>query len=242
MGFGYTARCLILVNRRLQRIRDEETQIVYVQFAALVFSKRLRLIVLTALLAGCGGPVRETDPRIGALVHQCFTTANEAIFLSDTCDPIGSRTYCDTVRGLNPHPDPQWKQLQYFPPTLQAYRDDPIYWSGRIHEEKKYRLFEQLLPDHVVIYGGLPVGTQLEIVQLSRWFNGENGTFWIADAVIRDGDFKGRKILLPWPGRFSPWIDVPYDREARAFRDPEADSRFLTKCDAKATGPVSNSQ
>jgi hypothetical protein len=217
-------------------------KIMSVQLARLAFSKRLKLIVLTALLAGCGGPVRDTDPRISELIHQCFATVKEAIFLSDKCDPLGSRTYCDTVRSLNPNPDPRWQQLQYFPPSLQAYRDDPVYWTGRIHEEKKYKLFEQLLPDHVVLYGGVPIGTSLEIVQISRWFNGENGTFWIGYANIQEGEFKGRRILLPWEGGRGSggWIRNDYDPKAKSRMDPGVDSHYLTKCEAKATVPVAS--
>src|SRR5580658_211138 len=95
--------------------------------------KRLRSIALIALLAGCTATaVRDTDPRISALMHQCFATVKESIFFSGKCQPVGSWTYCDTVRSLDPQPDPRWKFPQ-FPPTLQAYRNDPVYWSGRIH-------------------------------------------------------------------------------------------------------------
>lgn len=216
-----------------------------VQFAPLAFSKRLALIVLTALLAGCPATtaVRQTDPRIGAVIHQCFATVKEAIFLSTDCQPMFGYAYCDTVRSLDPEPHPNW-QFPQFPPSLQAFRDDRLDWTRRIHEAEQYRRGHggiEYRQDRVVIYGGLPVGTQIEIVQVSRWFNGENGTFWIAYAVILDGEFKGRQILLPWPGT-GEWIVVPYDRKTREFKDPEVDSRFLTQCEAKAIGPVSNSQ
>jgi hypothetical protein len=201
---------------------------------SLVSSKRLRLMALTALLAGCGGPVRDTDPRIGALIHQCFATVNESIFVSAKCQPVGTWAYCDTVSSLNPHADPRWT-FPHFPPTLQAYRDDPVYWSGRIHEEEKQRQRGQFQPDRVVIYGGLPIGTQLEIGQISRWFNGENGTFWVAYANIQDGEFKGRRIFLPWEGGLDShgWIHAEYDPQSRGETEPGADSRFLTKCAPK---------
>jgi len=203
---------------------------VYAQFDPLLCLARLRSIALIALLAGCTATnVRDTDPRINALIHQCFATVKESIFFSGKCQPIGSWTYCDTIRSLDPQPDPRWKFPQ-FPPTLQAYRDDPVYWSGRIHEEEKYRQGSQIQPDHVVIYGALPIGTQLEIVEVSRWFNGENGTFWIAYAVIRDGEFKGRRLLMPWEGSGDlPWLTfAPGVLPSRA--GPVASPKMLTSC------------
>ena len=203
----------------------------YVNSTHLSCFTRLRSISLIVLLAGCNATkVHDTDPRISALIHQCFATVKESIFFSGHCQPIGSWTYCDTLRSLDPQPDPRWKFPQ-FPPTLQAYHNDPIYWSGRIHEEEKYRQRSHIQSDHVVIYGGLPIGTQLEILEVFRWFNGENGTFWIAYAVILDGEFKGRRLLLPWEGSSGdlPWlIFAPGVLPSRA--DPVASPEMLTNC------------
>jgi hypothetical protein len=200
---------------------------VYAQIGPLLCLTRLRSIALIALLAGCTANIRATDPRISVLIHQCFATVKESIFFSGQCQPIGS--YCDTLRSLNPQPDPRW-QFPQFPPTLQAYRDDPVYWSGRIHEEEKYRQGSRIQPDHVVIYGALPIGTQLEIVEVSRWFNGENGTFWIAHAAVQDGEFGGRRLLLPWEGSGDfPWLTFASGvLPSRA--DPVASPKMLTSC------------
>ncbi|HXC10056.1 MAG TPA: hypothetical protein VNV61_14085 [Steroidobacteraceae bacterium] len=199
---------------------------------------RLRLIALTALFTGCTTiAVSDTDPPIRALIHQCFATVKESILFSGKCQPMGTWTYCDTVMSLEPHPDPRWKFPQ-FPPTLQAYRDDPDYWSGRIHEEEKRRQGSQIQADRVLIYGGLPIGTPLEIVEISRWFNGENGTFWIAYAVIRDGDFNGHRILLPWEGSGDiPWLTfAPGVLPSRA--DPAVNPKALTSCRNDAKVPA----
>ena len=212
--------------------------IVYVQFRPLALSKRLRLIVLTALLTACGGPVRDADPRIGGLIHRCFATVKESIFLSGRCQAIDGWPYCDTVKSLNPVPHPEWKFPQ-LPPTLQDFQADPAFWTGQIHVQQNY--FYRKHGDHLVVYGGLPIGTRLEIVQVSRWFNGENGTFWIAYANIQEGEFTGRRILLPWQGFDSHgWIHAEYD--PTTTKDPEVDSEYLTKCEAKATDPNSNSR
>jgi hypothetical protein len=203
---------------------------VYVQFCPRLRLRKPGLIAMLAILAGCyTSAVSDTDPRISALVHACFATVKESIVFSGRCEPMGTWVYCDTVQSLNPHPDPRWKFPQ-FPPTLQAYRDDPGYWPDRIHMAEKYRQGSQIQPDHVVIYGGLPIGTPLEIVEVSRWFNGENGTFWIAHAVIRDGEFKGRRIFLPWEGSGDfPWLTfAPGVLPSRA--DPVANPEMLTSC------------
>jgi hypothetical protein len=203
---------------------------VYVQFCALLRLRRPSLIASIAILAGCNvSTVRDADPRISTLIHQCFATVKESIFLSGKCQPVGTWAYCDSVRGLDPHPDPRWTFPQ-FPPTLQAYRDDPGYWSGRIHMAEKYRQGSQIQPDHLVIYGGIPMGTPLEIVEVSRWFRGESGTDWIAYAVIRDGEFKGRRILLPWDGSGDiPWLTfAPGVLPSRA--DPVANPKMLSSC------------
>ena len=197
---------------------------------------KFKLFVLTAVLAGCGGPVRDTDPRIGALIDQCFATAKETIFISGYCQGVDGSSYCDTVKALNPE-QPRVASYAHLSPTLRALSEDPAYWSEQIRAQQKY--FFGWHGEHPVIYGGLPAGTFLQIVQISRWFDGENGTFWVAHANIRTGEFKGRRILLPWEGYDQRgWIREEYDPKAKSRMAPEVDSRYLTKCEAKATAPI----
>jgi hypothetical protein len=195
---------------------------------------QFEFIVLTAVLAGCGGPIRDTDPRVSGLIHQCFSTVKESIFISGRCQAIDGWPYCDTVKPLNPD-KPRLAGVAQLPPTLQAYREDSAYWSAQIHAEQSDTFRKP--GDHLIVYGGLPIGTSLEIVRVSRWSNGENGTFWIAYANIRNGEFKGREILLPWHGfDSSGWIYSPYVE--KVDHDPDVDTRFLAKCEAKAAAPV----
>jgi hypothetical protein len=216
-----------LISRPLVSHRTERVYVVNIQ--CLVFSKRLRLTALIALLAGCGGPVRDDDARIGGLIHQCFATVKESLFVSANCQGIDGWSNCDTVKALRPEPLPSGV-TRLHPPTLEAYRENPTYWSEQINSEP-YR-FLSTRPDRWIIYGGLPMGTQLEIVQIARWSNGENGTYWIGHAVIQDGEFKGRRILLPW-GDYG-WIDAEYDVQARATKPvPKVDSRYLRECNPK---------
>jgi len=131
-------------------------------------------------------------------LNRCFTTRSEAIFLSRECRK-GSWSYCDTAQPIAADVHiPGWD----YPPTLQAFRDDPDGWSRRVHQSEMRRQ-PSLEPDHIVIYGGLPTHTNVKIVELQSVFNGENGALWMPYAEIQDGEFKGRRLLLP-EGQFSP--------------------------------------
>jgi hypothetical protein len=193
-----------------------------------------RLIMLIAFLTGCGGPVRNTDPRISTLIHQCFATVKESIFLSSRCQPVWGWPYCDNVKALNAE-QTRLPNLPQLPPTLQAFHEDPSYWTAQIRAQQAQFLKKN--DDHLVVYGGLSVGTQLEIVQVSRWVDCENGIFWIAYANIRDGEFKGRRVLLSWYGLGQPgWIRTGYDPKAGGSTPPAIDPEYLTKC-GSATAP-----
>ena len=124
----------------------------------------LRMMPLILFLAGCGGPVRETEPLISGLIHQCFATVKESVFLSGRCQPIGGWPYCDTVKSLDEEPDPLWKGPQ-LPPTLRAFRENPGYWSGQIHAQQNYYFRKN--EDQLIIYGGLPIGTPAPASSLS---------------------------------------------------------------------------
>jgi hypothetical protein len=196
----------------------------------LFWPKELRTIAVAVLLVGCGGPVRSTDPRIHGLINQCFATVKESIFVSSRCQPIAGWPYCDTVKALNAEQRPLANYAQ-FPPTLQAFREEASYWSGQIRAQQEY--FYGNHQDRLHIHGGIPAGTPLVIVQMDRWFNGENGTFWIARATIGAGDFQGRQVLLPWEGYDQRgWIRDEYDPQTKLRMAPDADPRYLRKCES----------
>jgi hypothetical protein len=196
--------------------------------------RRCLIIALITLTSSCGGHVRDDDPRISGLIHHCFATVKESLFISGNCQNIEGSPYCDTVKALDAEqPSLSFAQL---PPTLRAYHENPIYWAEQVHAVDR-NLFGTHR-DNLTIYGGLPVGTPLQIVEVSRWFNGENGTFWIGHAIIKDGEFKGRRILLPWEGHGQyGWIDAKFDIQARAESViPEVDSRYLKSCETQQSG------
>jgi hypothetical protein len=177
----------------------------------------LMSLAMTALCAACVTADHTNDRYSKDFVNRCFSTRLEAIFLSRECTK-GAWKYCDTVQPISA--DVHGPLFDY-PPTLQAYRNDPDGWSRRIHQVEMH-MQPRMEPDHVTIYGGLPVGTSVRVVQLQSNFNYENGTTWIAYAVVQDGEFKGRRLLLP-------------------NGDPSVvDWRYLARCDNDtATVPTS---
>jgi hypothetical protein len=159
--------------------------------------KPLTLLACTSLFTACATN-HTSDQYAKDYLNRCFATRQEAIFLSRDCHK-GSWNHCDTAEPIvaDVHV-PAWD----YPPTLQAFRDDPDGWSRRIHESERRRQ-PALAPDHIVIYGGLPVHTTVKLVELRSEFDGENGARWVPYAEIQDGEFKGRRLVLP-KGEYSP--------------------------------------
>jgi len=83
-----------------------------------------------------------------------------------------------------------------FPWIHRRFQDDPGEWSRRIHGFERQRQ-PSAESDHIVIYGGLPMGTTVKISQVLSKFDGENGNYWLTFATVQDGEFKGRRLLLP---------------------------------------------
>jgi hypothetical protein len=180
------------------------------------------------LISGCLTTDHSSDPQLANLVNRCFRTINEALFVSRRCEPLVGHKYCDSAVMLGPNEN---SPRGGYPPTLQAYRSNPVYWSSQIHKYEKVRQRGQIGADHVVIYGGLRPGTRLKIVQVLRWFNGENGNFWIAFAMVQDGEFKGRRLFVPdESGARWPWLITPYGPDHRPTKYPVVDPRFLSPC------------
>jgi hypothetical protein len=151
----------------------------------------MTLFACASLFTACATD-HTSDQYAKDYLNRCFSTRLEAIFLSRDCGK-GTWTYCDSATPILP--DVHVKGWNY-PPTLQAFRDDPDGWSRRIHENEQHGQ-PALAPDHIVIYGGLPMHTTLKIVELRSQFDGENGARWMPYAEILDGEFKGRRVLLP---------------------------------------------
>jgi hypothetical protein len=153
--------------------------------------RKMSLLAYTSLLTAC--TTNHVDDQYAKdYLNRCFTTRSEAIFLSRECHK-GSWTYCDTARPILATVHIPGSA---YPPTLQAFHDDPEGWSHRIQENEKSKQ-PPLEPDHIIIYGGLPERTNLKIVSLQSVFDGENGARLISYAEIQDGEFSGRRLLLP---------------------------------------------
>jgi hypothetical protein len=150
-------------------------------------------VACAALLSACANQ-HKSDQYAKDYLNRCFVTRMEAIFLRRECRK-GSWAYCDAAQ-------PIAVGRTDYPPTLQAFREDPEGWLQRIRETEIDRQ-PALEPEHVVIYGGLPVHTKLKIVELRSEFNGESGSLWMPYAEIQGGEFAGRRVLLP-EGEASP--------------------------------------
>jgi hypothetical protein len=161
------------------------------------FAGPMTLFVCASLFAACATK-HTNDQYAKDYLNRCYSTRLESIFLSRDCGR-GTWTYCDTAIPILP--DVHVKGWNY-PPTLRAFCDDPDGWSRRIHENER-RGQPGLAPDNIVIYGGLPIHTTLKMVELVSQFDGENGARWMPYAEILDGEFKGRRVLLP-NGNLSP--------------------------------------
>ncbi len=216
---------------RLKALYGRRALLVHLQNSPAVFlgnSRWLAVGGMLFLLSGCLTTDHSSDPHLANLVNRCFKTINEALFVSRRCEPLVGHKYCDSAVMLGPNEN---SPRGGYPPTLRAYRSKPVYWSSQIHKYEKVRQRGQIGADHVVIYGGLRPGTRLKIVQVLRWFDGENGNFWIAFAAVQDGEFKGRRLLLPdESGAQWSWLITTYGPDQRPAKYPVVNARFLTPC------------
>jgi hypothetical protein len=149
-------------------------------------------VAMATLCAACIATDRTADRYSSEFVDHCFTTLKEAMLVSRECW-VGAWKYCDSAVPIGPETNALPTQ---YPPTLQAYQDDPGEWSRRIHSFERQRQ-PGAESDHIVIYGGLPMGTTVKISQVLSKFDGENGSYWLTFATVQDGEFKGRRLLLP---------------------------------------------
>jgi hypothetical protein len=161
-----------------------------------------RFLTVFALATLCAACVTNhtTDQYAKDYVNRCFTTRTEAILLSRECSK-GAWKYCDTVQPISP--DIHMPQFDY-PPTLQAFHEDPDGWTRRI-DRVEMRRQPRLEPDHLVVYGGLPKGTELQVIELKSDSNYEVGTTWTAYAIVQNGEFHGRRLLLPTGDSVVDW-------------------------------------
>lgn len=187
-------------------------------------------VAILVLVAACS--VDHTDdPHLSGLVHQCFATVKDGIIYQTVCPPVspgsfGFRgdSYCDTVTYVDQFP---------YAVTLNSFEADPQHWSEQISKtiKKASNAYGEF-----IVRGGLPAGTTFEITQMYRWNNGENGTFWLAIAAIRDGKFKGNRFTLPWagspPSYTFPWLRSAYPRRTIY---PAIDARYMTPCADNST-------
>jgi hypothetical protein len=79
------------------------------------------------------------------------------------------------------------------------------------HTPGKYQV-KLMMGVRAVVYGGLREGTELQIVELKSDSNYEVGTKWPACAIVQNGEFHARRLLIP-------------------MRDSAVDWQYLARCD-----------
>jgi hypothetical protein len=178
------SKAVLLARQVCRDTRKHEHSAVWLRLTATV--------AMATLCAACITTDRTADRYFSEFVDHRFTTLQEAMLVSRECW-VGAWKYCDSAVPIGPKTNAIPTE---YPPTLQAYQDDPGEWSRRIHSFERQRQ-PGAEPDHIVIYGGLPVGTTVKISQVLSKFDGENGSYWLAFATVQDGEFKGRRLLLP---------------------------------------------
>jgi hypothetical protein len=95
----------------------------------LIRSSRLPSVALAALLSACNID-RTGEPYAVGFVGHCSVSVKEAIFVSRECSK-GAWKYCDAAEPIGPQGN---RLLIGYPPTLEAFHDDPDAWSTRIRE------------------------------------------------------------------------------------------------------------
>jgi hypothetical protein len=169
--------------------------------------RSLGFCLLVVSMCGCVDHDLSADPHIaGDFAHHKFVTRQEAILYSKDCSRAW--TYCDFVMPIAPHDMPTDSGTglplpRSFPPTLAAFEQDKTTWIARI---RAWALAGQpwLQPDHTQVYGGLPIGTIIEIEQVMSISDGENGRYWRVFGVIQSGEFAQRRVILPQGGGIPP--------------------------------------
>jgi hypothetical protein len=128
------------------------------------------IVLLSLLLITACVTDKSSDARLSAAMHRCFRTTDDAVlYQTNKCPPLsGSDTSTCTTL----------KYLNSFAPPANR---------GLLVATPK-----------VNSLGAVTRGTSFTIEAMRRFSHPEQGSIWITTAQIRDGEFTGQMITLPW--------------------------------------------
>jgi hypothetical protein len=194
-------------------------------------------------LTGCLSD-RSADPRLGSVMHQCFRTTDDAVlYQTPNCPPTGNgmsgTSTCTTLRYLS----------SFSPPvTLNEYNSNSQGAAARVAELLKPvanggPLLRALsTPPKATLFGTMPAGTSFTVEGMHRFSHPEQGSIWITTAQIREGEFAGRMITLPWDS-----LDLEFHGDGAWIKDfiqrepfvidpsrPQIDSTAMVPCETSA--------
>ena len=200
------------------------------------------LLVLLSL-SGCVSD-RSADPRLAGVMHQCFRFTDDAVlYQTPNCPPTnsgGGTSTCTTVRYLRSFS---------LPVSLNEFNSNSQGAADRVAEHLKPTptggpLLRALsAPPKATLFGTLTAGTSFTVEGMRRFSHPEQGSIWITTVQIRDGEFSGRKVTLPWDS-----LDLEFQGDGAWIKDfvqrapfsvdpyrPLIDSSAMVPCKSSAT-------
>lgn len=199
------------------------------------FALLLSVLSLTACVTD-----KSSDAKLSGVMHHCFRTTGDAVlYQTNKCPPLdGSDTStCITLKYLD----------SFSPPvTLIEFKSNSLGAAERVTEQitppAKHALL--IATPKVTSLGAVTRGTSFTVVGMRRFSHPEQGAIWITTAKIRDGEFAGQMITLPWDDLYlefhgdGAWITDFLQREP-FIRDPyrpQIDLKKMTPCTTPEKG------
>jgi hypothetical protein len=180
---------------------------------------------------------KSSDSKLGGVMHQCFRTTGDAVlYQTNKCPPqsgLNGTSTCITLKYLD----------RFSPPvTLNEFKSNSYGAGERVAEQITTPTKHALLitTPSVISLGAVTRGTSFTVEGMRRFSHPEQGSIWITTAKIRDGEFAGQMITLPWDDLSlafhgdGGWIKDFVQREP-FIRDPyrpQIDSKKMIPCES----------
>jgi hypothetical protein len=192
------------------------------------------VLVLTLSMTACVTD-KSSDTRLRAVIHKCFRTTDDAVlYQTNKCPPLNGSdtTTCITMKYLN----------SFSPPaTLSEFNSNLHGAATRVAEQITPPAKRGLLiaTPKVNSLGAVTRGTSFTVEAMRRFSHPEQGSIWITTVQIRDGQFAGQMITLPWDDLYlefhgdGGWITDFVQREpfVRDPYRPQIDSSKMVSCE-----------